>query len=146
MYTKMPKKDYERRKITLIGRTKDTDDDEACPVCKEADDYISSVAKHDNRTTYEKIEADSEEGEKIADEEDVKSIPYIKDCKTYDDGGKERTRCRTIEGFLEDDWSDLKKLVPKDELEKIEAKIDEESGIVEPLEPEEPKEEEEEET
>ena len=135
----VPKKEYVSRSITNVGDT------EACPICKKSDDYISAVVKHDNRTTYTKIDADSEEGEKIAEEEDIKSIPYIKDCKTYKDGDKERTRCRTIEGFDEGDWSDFKKLVPKEEMEKIEAKIDEDAEISEPLEPEEPSEDEEEE-
>ena len=135
----MPKKEYDERKITLVGDT------ESCPVCKKADDYISAVVKHDNRVTYKKIEADSEEGEKMADDEDIKSIPFIKDCKTFKDGDDERTRCRKIEGFVEEDWSDMSKLVPKEELEKIEAKLDGDEEIAEPLEPEEPSEDEEEE-
>jgi len=137
----MPKKDYIEREITLVGRTKPNDEgDKACPVCKEADDFLSSVVKHDNRVKYTKIEVDSDEGQKIAEDEDIDNIPYIKDCKTFEKGGKQK--CREIEGYSEDDWSDLSKLVPAEppEEKKEEPKeVDKETGIKEPEEPEEPK-------
>ena len=134
----MPKKEYTERKIELVGRTKDSDEGEACPVGKEADDYLSSVTKHDNRVTYKKIEVDSEEGQEIADKDGIEEIPYITDCKTYKDGDKEKTRCRTISGYDEAYWSDLSKLVPKEDEQKEEEKAidDEPSEPVEPSEPE----------
>jgi hypothetical protein len=136
----MPKKQYDKREITLIGRTKDSDDDDACEVCTEADKFLSEVVKHDNRVTYKKIEVDSEEGEEIADDKGIKEIPHIEDCKTYkEEGGKQRTRCRNISGFDEDDWSDLEKLAPKAEEKKEEKKAAVEGPeIEEPKEPSEP--------
>lgn len=105
----MPKKDYVKRDITFVGRTQDTADDKACEVCVEGDKFLSSAVKHDNRITYNKIEVDTPEGEKIADDERIRGIPFIKDCRTFEDGGK--PRCRKIEGFEEDDWNDLSDLV-----------------------------------
>jgi hypothetical protein len=92
------KKEVVKREIELIGRTKG---DNPCPVCEEADEFISSRVKNDNKITYKKTEVTDE----IADKERIESIPLIKDCKIYDDGKK---KCREIEGFdKEEDWSDL---------------------------------------
>jgi hypothetical protein len=152
----MPKIDYKKREITLVGRTQDTEEDKACGVCKEADDYISSRVKNDNRITYSKIEVDTPEGEKIAEEADIRSIPYIKDCKTFTEGGKQR--CKEYEGFEKDDWEDLDQILEKKEEKKVvdkysstseqleaeqkakaeREKVDTESGIKEPSEPSEP--------
>jgi hypothetical protein len=132
----MPKKDYIKRDITLVGRTQPNEEgDKECEVCTEADQFLSNATKHDNRITYRKIEVDTEEGRKIAEDEDVQGLPYIKDCRTFEPGQK--PRCREIEGFsAEDDFSDLSELIEKD-TEKAEEEIKEE--IKEPVEPSEPK-------
>lgn len=138
----MPKKEYVERKITLVGRTKSNDEgDKACEVCTEANEFFDTAAKHDNRIKYEKIEIDTPEGQDIAEKEDIRDIPYIKDCRTFEKG--KSPRCREIEGFsAEDDFSDLEDLIEKDvtkEAEKSEPK--EETAVTEPepKEPEEPK-------
>lgn len=137
----MPKKDYVDRKITLVGRTKPNEEgDKACEVCTEANDFFTTAAKHDNRLKYEKIEIDTPEGQDIAEKEDIRDIPYIKDCRTFEAG--KSPRCREIEGFsAEDDFSDLEDIIEKDtakEAEKSEAKA-QATEITEPKEPEEPK-------
>ena len=135
----MPKKDYVKRDITLVGRTQPNDEgDKECEVCQEADQFLSNATKHDNRITYKKIEVDTEEGQKIAEDEDIRGLPYIKDCRTFQKG--EKPRCREIEGFSAvDDFSDLSELIEKKQEEKKEEVKEPEPEIKEP-EIEEPKE------
>lgn len=137
----MPKKDYIKRDITLVGRTQPNEegDEKECEVCTEADQFLSNATKHDNRITYKKIEVDTEEGQKIAEDEDIRGLPYIKDCRTFQKG--EKPRCREIEGFSAvDDFSDLSELIESD-TEKAEEEKKEpepEPEIKEPVEPSEP--------
>lgn len=152
----MPKKEYLERDITLVGRTKPSEegDEKSCEVCTEANEFLTTAAKHDNRIRYQKIEIDTPEGQEIAEKQDIRDIPYIKDCRTFEKG--KPARCREIEGWsVEDDWSDLDDLIEadkdkakveeakKEEEPKAETKtgpiVDKETGIVEPQEPEEPK-------
>jgi hypothetical protein len=133
----MPKKEYVKRDITMVGRTQPSEDgDKACEVCTDSNEFFSEAAKHDNRISYKKIEIDTPEGQDIAEDRDVRNIPYIKDCRTFEEGGK--PRCREIEGFEpEDDFSDLQELIEKDKAKEPEPEVKE------PTEPAEPKEEEE---
>lgn len=133
----MPKKDYVKRDITFVGRTQDTEDDKACEVCVEGDKFLSSATRHDNRISYSKIEVDTEQGEKIAEEEHIGGIPFIKDCKTYEDGGK--PRCRKIEGFEQDDWDDLSQLIIKEATSSSSSEAEKTASEVKESEPSEPK-------
>jgi len=133
----MPKKDYVKRDITFVGRTQDTEDDKACGVCVEGDSFLSSAVKHDNRINYNKIEVDTPEGQKIAEDRDIDGLPYIKDCKTFEEGGK--PRCREIIGFEKDeDWSDLSDVLEKHETTQAQESKKTEEAVNEPSEPNEP--------
>lgn len=135
----MPKKDYVHRDITMTGRTQPSEEgDKECGLCTEADQFFSDAEKHDNRITYRKIEVDTEEGQKIAEDEDIEALPHIKDCRTFEKG--EKPRCRTIEGWEpQDDFSDLSELIENKEEAKAEPK-EEETDVKEPTieEPKEP--------
>ena len=132
----MPKKEYVERNITLVGRTKANDeDDKACEVCTEANNFFTTAAKHDNRLKYEKIEIDTPQGQDIAEKEDIRDIPYIKDCRTFEKG--KPARCREIEGFsAEDDFSDLEDLIENQAVEAEKSAPKEETAA--PSEPKEP--------
>ena len=102
----LTRKEVKKREIVLVGRT---EGDEPCEACLEADKVITEKIKNSNsdKVEYKKIQADSEEGRKIAEDEDVEGLPFIRDCKIYEDGKK---KCREIEGFDEEDWMDLDKI------------------------------------
>lgn len=87
-----------------MGRT---EGDEPCGACLEADKTITERIRNNDKIEYRKVQADSEEGKKIAEDEDIEGLPYIKDCKIYEDGKK---KCREIEGFEETDWTDLDRI------------------------------------
>jgi hypothetical protein len=106
---------YVKRSITLIG---DTISNEPCEICQEADQYLTPLIERDKRIEYKKVEVSTPEGEKLADEKKVKSIPYFEDCKYY--AGKDKPECRKISGWsAEDDWSDLNEIVEAEKDESV---------------------------
>lgn len=148
----MPKKDYVERNIEMVGRTKPNEEgDKACGHCTEADDFFETAKKHDSRITYHKTEIDTDEGQEIAEDRDIRGLPYIKDCRTFEKGGK--PRCREIEGFEREDWTDLDDLIQEGEADQAQAAKEAEQSapkeetatatteteVKEPVEPEEPK-------
>ena len=100
MYLMADKKPMSKREITLVGKI---EGDDKCGACVEADNYISEKVKNNNKISYTKKQIDDD----IASKEKIESIPFIRDCKIYEDGKK---KCREIEGYEESDWADLDKL------------------------------------
>lgn len=97
----MAKKELVKREIELIGKIEGED---KCPACEEADSFISERVKNKDNVVYKKRQINDE----IAEEKNIGSMPYIKDCKIYKtDSGKEKKSCTEIEGWDQSDFDDL---------------------------------------
>ena len=121
-----------KRDIHLTGRT---EGDDPCPACMEGHEFFEDKQMEipAEKLSYKETQIDSPEGEKIAEEKNIKKMPHIEDCATYEtdcteiDGKKScktETKCRTVTGFDPRDWSDLDELkeAPAQEAPKDESK------------------------
>ncbi len=97
--------DNDARDIVILGK-------ESCQHCRSAKEAIADVAERNSNIHWRFIDVDSDEGNKILDEEGYAKnakmeIPIIKDCKTTKaDDGTDKKSCRTIEGWSEKDFID----------------------------------------
>ena len=101
-----------RREIVLVGNKN------ACGYCFSGDRDLREAAKKNPSIHYRYVPIESEEGERILEEEGVKPerdedgneifpMPFIKDCKVNEKGETVQNSCRKIEGYKKSDWRDL---------------------------------------
>ncbi|NOJ30465.1 MAG: hypothetical protein DA328_09895 [Nitrososphaeraceae archaeon] len=90
-----PAQEIVKRTIEMVGKT---EGENACQACVDFDTDINSVDKSTlgYELEYTKHDLESDIGKQIAQEKDLNSIPFIKDCKILKDG---TMKCEEISGF-----------------------------------------------
>jgi hypothetical protein len=96
----MGEKEALRRIIKTYGDVK------TCGNCVQLEGTIKDKVIQGSKIPVEfnQVDINSPEGREYVDKNDVKDMPYTKDCTIYKRQPKEVEECRTIVGYNEQDW------------------------------------------
>lgn len=100
--TPEPQKKYVKREITWVGRTDGTN---ACGGCQDLNHFFNAelVPGSDVPTEVKKVDIDSPEGIQIKTENNLKYIPFAKECLISSDPEKP-PECKTVNRYDKADW------------------------------------------
>lgn len=95
-------KKYLSREITWVGRT---DGSNACGGCQDLNNFFTNelVPQSDVPTNVKKLDVDSPEGKQIVQDNNLKYIPYAKECLISSDPNKE-PECKEVNRWDKNDW------------------------------------------
>lgn len=78
---------------------------DSCGGCKQQDDFFNNTLKpqRDVPTEITKVDINSERGQQIADENNLKYVPFAKECLIFKDKNKQ-PECKTYNRYDPKDW------------------------------------------